>query len=57
VNTEGPSYRGDLAKPLWAIAIALWVIAIAGLVGAVKMVQMQEGLQRQIDKIPKLPKF
>jgi hypothetical protein len=48
---------GNLSAPLWAIAVALWVIAIVGIVGATKVYQMQEGVQKQIDRIPKLPKF
>jgi hypothetical protein len=47
----------NLAAPLWTIAIALWVLAVAGIVGSIKVYQMQESLRQEIAKIPKLPKI
>ena len=59
METEEDRAIGKLAKPLWTMAVALWVIAVVGIIGAVKVYQMQQDIQHEIEKIPKikLPKF
>lgn len=56
VDTEKPRPH-SLAAPLWAIAAALWVLAVIGIVGTIKVYQMQESLRDEIAKIPKIPKI
>jgi|GEM_PF-3752984 len=49
--------KGNLAAPLWAIAAALWVIAFAAILGAMKLGQAQAGLQSEIEKLRRWPRL
>jgi hypothetical protein len=56
VDTEKPQPQ-SLAAPLWAIAVALWVLAVVSIFGSIKVYQMQQSLRDEIAKIPKIPKI
>jgi hypothetical protein len=56
VDTENPRPQ-NLAAPLWVIAIALCVVAVVGIVGSIKVYQMQESLRQEIANLPKMPKI
>ena len=56
VDIEKPRPQ-NLVAPLWAIATALWVIVVIGIIGSLKVYQMQESLRDEIAKIPKMPKI
>ena len=56
MDTE-KAHPQNITTPLWAMAAALWIIAVVAIVGSFKVYQMQESLRQEIENMPKIPKI